>query len=48
MSSRQYAADILKELERTLSQIDDSEMQAMAEHILDAEQILWQVPDAPD
>ncbi|GAB1155334.1 6-phospho-3-hexuloisomerase [Paenibacillus illinoisensis] len=39
MSSRQYAADILKELERTLSQIDDSEMQAMAERILDAEQI---------
>ncbi|WP_405156463.1 6-phospho-3-hexuloisomerase [Paenibacillus sp. FSL K6-0108] len=39
MSSRQYAADILQELERTLSQIDDSEMQAMAEHILAAEQV---------
>ncbi|WFR61640.1 6-phospho-3-hexuloisomerase [Paenibacillus amylolyticus] len=39
MSKTQYAADILKELERTLSQIDDAEMQAMAEHILAAEQI---------
>ncbi|UPK46454.1 6-phospho-3-hexuloisomerase [Paenibacillus pabuli] len=39
MSSRQYAADILQELELTLSQIDDSEMQAMAEHILAAEQV---------
>ncbi|WP_145411307.1 6-phospho-3-hexuloisomerase [Paenibacillus xylanexedens] len=39
MSTNQYAADILKELERTLSQIDDAEMQTMAEHILEAEQI---------
>ncbi|QOS78571.1 6-phospho-3-hexuloisomerase [Paenibacillus sp. JNUCC31] len=39
MSSRQYAADILQELERTLSQIDDTEMQTMAEHILAAEQV---------
>lgn len=39
MSKTQYAADILKELERTLSQIDDAEMQAMAEHILAGEQI---------
>lgn len=39
MGSRQHAADILKELERTLSQIDDAEMQAMAEHILQAGQV---------
>lgn len=39
MSSRQHAADILKELERTLSQIDDAEMQDMAEHILQAGQV---------
>ncbi|MGV2884035.1 6-phospho-3-hexuloisomerase [Paenibacillus taichungensis] len=39
MSTGQYAVDILKELERTLSEIDDSEMQAMAEHILAAEQV---------
>ncbi|MGF6355566.1 6-phospho-3-hexuloisomerase [Paenibacillus sp. 4624] len=39
MSSKQYAADILKELERTLSQLDDAEMQAMAKQVLAAERI---------
>lgn len=40
MSSKQYAADILKELERTLIQLDDAELQALAKQLLAAERVL--------
>ncbi|MFM9332204.1 6-phospho-3-hexuloisomerase [Paenibacillus mesotrionivorans] len=39
MRGRQYAAHILKELELTLSQLDNVDMQAMAEQILQSEKI---------
>ncbi|MNC21376.1 3-hexulose-6-phosphate isomerase [compost metagenome] len=39
MNGKQYAAGILKELERTLGQIDNEEMQVMAEHILQSEKV---------
>ncbi|MEK4251228.1 6-phospho-3-hexuloisomerase [Paenibacillus sp. FSL W7-1287] len=39
MSSNQYVNDILNELQHTLSQINDSEMQSMAEHILRSNKI---------
>ncbi|WP_342555694.1 6-phospho-3-hexuloisomerase [Paenibacillus sp. FSL R7-0652] len=39
MSGTRYTAAILKELERTLSQIDDAEMQVLAERLLAAERI---------
>lgn len=39
MSSRQHVTAILKELERTLTQIDDAEMQTLAEHVLRSNQV---------
>lgn len=39
MSSNPYVRDILKELEHTLSQIQDSDMQIMTEHILRSKQV---------
>ncbi|PYE50120.1 6-phospho-3-hexuloisomerase [Paenibacillus barcinonensis] len=39
MSSRQYAEVILKELARTLSQLDDAEMRTLAKQLLAAKRI---------